>query len=281
MTATVLNHYRIVKPWWPRWIACDWGFSHFAAVGWFASGMLSVEEIADYFGLAAIAPVRVLVQYRELVTNEVPEPDLARLILHRTPESERPHVRYCYIGHDAFAKKGSANTVAEQMDAILAPGGLPRLNKADIDRVGGWRLLYNCFASARRLRNWKGGSFDPFDERTENAPALFISGACPETISAIPLLISDYDPISRPNGDPKDVRKMAGQVSDDVADMLRYGVKSYLAAEPTVPMEVAMGEMRRSYPPTAEGNTRLMNRMRAEEAKQHESLYLRRKVRGR
>ena len=72
---------RIIKPWWRRWIAGDWGFSHYASFGWYASGMLSVEEIGEIFGVPAIAPVRIIVKYRELVVCDVTEPDMARLIV--------------------------------------------------------------------------------------------------------------------------------------------------------------------------------------------------------
>lgn len=271
----------IIKPWWRRWLATDWGFSHYAATGWFASGMLSVEEIGDIFGVAAVAPVRVLIHYRELVVCDMAEPDLARLVLARTPEAERREMRYNFMGQDAWAKRGSANTVVEQIDPVLRTGGLPALDKADWDRVGGWRLLYNAFSSARRLRAWQGGSFDPFDEREENVPALFISAACPETIQAIPMLVCDYDPITRPNGDVKDVRKMPGQMHDDVADMLRYGLKSYLRAEPGLPKNVELAEVRKNYPQTAEGNTRFAMRMLTLGEQQEREAYLHRRVRGR
>jgi hypothetical protein len=271
---------RIIKPWWRRWLATDWGFSHYAATGWFASGMLSVEEIADYFGVAAIAPVRILLQYRELVVCDVPEPNLARVILAQTPEVEKREIRYNFMGQDAWAKRGSANTVVEQMDPILRSGGLPPLDKADWDRVGGWRLIYNALDSARRLVNWGGGSITPFEEDPEDVPALFISAACPETIQAIPSLVCDYDPITRPNGDPKDVRKMSGQVYDDVADMVRYAMKSYLKAEPGLPKEVHHQELRQRYPDTAEGNTRYAMRRLVLDAEAQRGQYLHRKVRG-
>lgn len=278
---SVEDTLQIVKPWWRRWIAIDWGFSHYAATGWFASGMVGVEEIARLFGIAALAPVRILVHLRELVVCDMDEPSLARLIVARTLESERREVRYSFMGQDAWAKRGSANTVVEQMDPIFRANGLPALDKADWDRVGGWRLIYNAFASARRLRNWGGGSSVPFEEAPEDVPALFISAACTETIQAIPMLVSDYDPIIRPNGDPKDVRKMPGQVYDDVADMLRYGLKSYLAAEPGLPISVQRQETRDRYPQTAEGNTRFAMRMLAQQAEEQRGQFIHRRIRGR
>lgn len=263
---------RIIKPWWPRWLAIDWGFSHYAACGWATSGLLTVEEIADYFGVQATAPVRVLLVYREAVVCDTQEPDLARLLSAMTPDPEKRELRYIFIGHDAWAKRGSANTVVEQMDPIFQKAGMPRLCRADIDRVGGWRLLYNCFASARRFR-LSGGS--PFEEHTEDPPALFISGACTEIQSAVPLLMSDYDPITNPRGNPQDVKKVAGQVEDDVGDMLRYAIKSYLTAEPGLPKDVAMQETYQKYQdPTA----RAMAMLRLNE-KNEKKEYIRRRRR--
>lgn len=280
----------LVKPWWKRWIATDWGFSHYSATGWFASGLVSVEEIADIWGVPAIAPVRMIIMYRELVANETTEPDLAKVIAMRTSEQEKKEVRYHFFSPDAWAKRGSAHTVVEQMEPIFSQSNMPRLNKADNDRVGGWRLLYNCFGSARRLTNWAGGSFDPFNERHENAPALFISAACTEAIAAIPMLVSDYDAITRPNGDPKDVRKVAGQISDDVADMLRYGLKSYLTADATLPADEERRQIAERYlarpkpgaPNAADANMTALNmRMKQLDAEQRDENFLRRRMRGR
>jgi hypothetical protein len=270
---------RIVKSWSRRLLAIDWGWSHYCATMWCASELLSPEEVEDFFGITASSPVRVLIGYRELVVDQVPEPDLAKLICVNTPEAERREIRFCFIGHDAFAKRGSAHTVADQIDAVFTERGLPRLARADIDRVGGWRLLYAAFDTARRLRNWQGGPGNPFVDRQENPPALFISAACPEVLKAIPLAVSAYDPISRPNQDPKDILKMNGQASDDCLDSLRYAIKSYLTAEPGLPPEIERQQFRDSFPQTAEGNTRLANRMRALDAAQQDGLFLRRKLR--
>ena len=243
---------RLIQPWWRRWIATDCGFSHYAATGWFASGLLSPEQVRAHFGIESRTTVRIIIMYRELICNDVPEPDLARLIAIRTPREERGEIRNHWIGHDAWAKRGSANTVVEQMEPILAREGFPVLSRADIDRVGGWRLLYHAWASARRLRRAVG----IYEERAEDAPAFFISQACPETILAIPMLISKED-------NPLDVQKMPGQVSDDIADMVRYGLKSYLTAEPT-PNRIILSETYERYQdPTARAMT--MIRMRAEQ----------------
>ena len=254
---------RMIKPWWRRWIATDWGFSHYAATGWFASGLLSPDEVSGDFGVEASAPVRVIILYRELVCNDVPEPDLARLILHMTPEAERREVRDHWIGEDAWAKRGSANTVVEQMEPILRKEGLQYLSRADMDRVGGWRLIYNAFASARRLRHAVG----PFAENADDVPAFFLSAACPEVVQAMPMLQCRDD-------DPLDVRKMPGQIGDDVGDMVRYGLKSYLRAAPKPPAdEIA----RQTYQAYEDPTARAMAMLRLTATKRSEQYIRRRK----
>jgi hypothetical protein len=255
---------RIIQPWWRRWLATDWGFSHYCATGWFASGLLSPDQVRGFLGIESKSTVRIILMYRELVCNDVPEPDLARMICIRTPHDERREIRDHWIGHDAWAKRGSANTVVEQIEPILNREGLPVLSRADIDRVGGWRLLYNGWASARRMMHAHG----VYEERQEDVPAFFVSSACPETISAIPMLICKDD-------DPLDVQKMPGQISDDIADMVRYGLKSYLTAEPKAPDDVILAETYQRYEdPTA----RAMAMLRLS-AEQQRGRYIRRRGR--
>lgn len=257
---------RIIQPWWRRWLATDWGFSHYAATGWFASGLLSPADVMGHFGVETQMNVRIVILYRTLVCSDVPEPDLAKLIVTMTPESERREIRDHWIGHDAWAKRGSANTVVEQMEPWLMKAGMPRLSRADIDRVGGWRMLYNCWASARRFRKWPTGLYR---DHQEEQPAFFVSAACPEVVSSVPLLLCDKD-------DPLDIQKMPGNVEDDVADMVRYGLKSYLTAEPKPPKEVIEQETYDRYQdPTARAMAMLHLR-----AKGDDDRYIRRRPRA-
>lgn len=248
---------RFVQPWWKRWLATDWGFSHYAATGWFVSGVMSPETVRAVFGVEAATGVRVVLMYREAVCSDVPEPDLGRLIVSMTPEVERREIRAHFIGHDAFAKRGSANTVAEQMDGELTRAKMQSLERADIDRVGGWRLLYNCWAMARKLRTWPAGQ--PFIHHPDDPPCLFISSACTEVIAAVPMLICDED-------NPQDIRKVPGAVEDDVADMVRYGLKSWISARTDTPGDMVAAEtFNRFQDPTARAMAML--RLGAEQAK--------------
>jgi hypothetical protein len=238
---------RIIQPWWRRWLATDWGFSHYAATGWFASGLLSPADCLGYFGIETTMPVRIIIQYREFVGSDIEEPLLAQTIAAKTPDTEKREIRDHWMGHDAWAKRGSANTVVEQMEPILRREGMPVLSHADIDRIGGWRLMYNCLASARRFRKWSG---TPYIEKPEDQPMFFVSAACPDTVDSIPLLMCDST--DDPDGNPLDVRKDRGKMHDDVGDMVRYGLKSYLRAQPKAPREVIEMETYQRYQdPTA------------------------------
>jgi phage terminase large subunit len=248
----------IIKPWWRRWLATDWGFSHWAPTGWFASGLMQPDEVQRHFAVHTEMPTRVVILYREAVPDEsLTEPDLAKLIVAMTPDPERREVRHHFMGHDAWAVRGSANTVVDQMDPELTRAGLRRMERADIDRVGGWRLMYNCWASARRLRLFPPD--ETFTQRPEDMPAFFVSAACTEVISAIPMLICDED-------NPTDVKKVPGAIEDDIADMVRYGLKSYLTARRDVPDEVTAAETYNKYQdPTARAMAML--RLQADQQK--------------
>ena len=69
---------------------------------------------------------------------------------------------------------------------------------------------------------------------------------------AISAVITQSKPISRlvifdDNDDPQDVRKVEGEMSDDVADQLRYGLKSHIRARDEAPFDVRQLETFRAY----------------------------------
>jgi hypothetical protein len=83
------------------------------------------------------------------------------------------------------------------------------------------------------------------------------------------MLICDED-------NPTDVRKVPGAVEDDVADMVRYGLKSYLNARTDTPDDVVAAETYQKYQdPTARAMAML--RLNAEQEK-HGRLVRRRGV---
>jgi hypothetical protein len=118
--------------------------------------------------------------------------------------------------------------------------------------------MYNCWAMARKLRTWPADQ-GPFIHHPDDPPVFLVSQACTDVLGAVPMLICDDD-------NPQDVRKVDGAVEDDVADMVRYGLKSWLSARNSVPDDVVAAETFQRYQdPTARAMAML--RLGAEQAK--------------
>jgi len=245
---------QLIQPWWTRWTATDWGFAHNAVHLWFATGKLSPQTFERMFGGSTDWPMDVVVVYRELVVNATAEADFAGMMVDLTPADERKLIQREFLSPDAWAKRGSANTVAEQMGDVFRRHGLPAPESADDDRIGGWRLMYNGFRQTCALR---GAIVD--EERAKQGPLLLVSANCPQVISAMPLLTRD----NIHPGRLEDVLK-TNTLHDDVGDCLRYGYKSMQNPESRAPREVRMQEIFDTY---QEPNARAMafRRFEAEE----------------
>jgi phage terminase large subunit len=192
--------------WRPRWVSMDWGFEHECSVGWHA-------QLGDE-----------VVTYREKVDRHLGAVEWAQIIVDMsvmTVNGERKpeKISAIYLSPDAFAKRTSEHTVAEQFGDELVKHGLPRPTPADNDRVGGWRLMYEMLKNGQ----WR------------------ISQNCPRLIQTLTMLIRDMD------HDPEDVLKVDG---DDSADQARYGLKSYLRPR-QAPLEVRIAERVTATDPTA------------------------------
>ncbi len=217
-----LDALRIIRPWWSRWCSIDWGFAHHTAALWHARGTVTPEEAKAVLGREWTSSKDVTITYREYVRNELAERALGEEILSRCGQEERESIRRVFLSPDAFAKRTSQNTVAEGISDVLRQGGLPRVEMADNDRVGGWRLMYNLLESEEWL----------------------IAEGCVELVNALPLLVRDEKNL-------EDVLKTA-TLPDDVADGARYGLKSMLSPR-NKPREVLreeyIAEMTRGVPP--------------------------------
>jgi phage terminase large subunit len=172
---------RVIQPWWTRWISIDWGFKHHCAIHWHARGKVNEQEI--------------VITYRELLIHQTSEGAIAEEIAARNGDEK---IRSVFLSPDAFAERTSANTIATKLGDVLSSIQIPAPDRADDDRVGGWRLMYRELQS----RSW------------------FLSTDCPEAIKALPLLIHDDKHV-------EDVKKTE-EIYDDVADGLRYGLKTML-----------------------------------------------------
>ena len=219
----------MIQPWWRRWASIDWGFAHMTAVIWFAAGKLSPLQFQAFFGSPVEWPVDIVIAYRELVVNETAESDLALRIVDMTPADERPHLRDIYLSPDAFAKKGSASTVSDQLSDVFRRLKMPKVDRAMNDRVPGWRMMYNLMRQTRGLR-----AENPDPARAKAGPMFVVSADCPELIQAIPLAVRDEKNL-------EDILKTP-TVADDVIDAARYGLASHLSPKDTAPLEVRAAE---------------------------------------
>ena len=200
-----------LEPWWPRWISIDWGFQHNSAVYWHcavpAECRNSKYETRNSTGgpnfdfrVSSDNPShgpRItgqgprIVTYREFVQNGLSPRMLAQAIAER---SGRERIYEVFLSPDAFARRTSEASVAEQLSDVLVVNGLPRPAPADNDRVGGWQWMYDLL----RSDSW------------------VITDNCSELIQCLPHLVRD-------KARDADVLKVDG---DDPADAARYGLVS-------------------------------------------------------
>lgn len=232
----------IIQPWWQRWMAADWGMQHNTAVGWFASGKLKPQLAEKYLGLAVTHEIEVIIQYRELVFNEVPEYDAAKMIAEATPVEERKLISKIFFSKEEFGERGSAKI----MQPVLKTYGLPSLVPAENrrttvrgvgeeqERIGGWRFLYNLFNQTVQL-----SQVSIADQAYSNGPMLLIAHECAKTRKAIPTLMRDKD-------NPDDVMKFDSE-ADDIGDMIRYGMTEKMNSKDK-PLEVQAREIAESIP---------------------------------
>lgn len=171
-----------LESWWPRWISVDWGFEHPSAVYWHAA-----------------RPDGAVVTYREFVANHLSPRMLAQAIAERSLDGDGrcERIGEIFLSPDAFARRTSESTIAEQLGDVLAQNGLPRAVPADDDRVGGWMLLYQMLEQDQWV----------------------IADSCAQLIDCLPTLTRD-------TANVEDVLKASG---DDPADSARYGLKSRLS----------------------------------------------------
>jgi hypothetical protein len=200
-----------LEPWWPRWISIDWGFQHPSAVYWHCAvpneDRFSKYETRNSPPTSANFDFRApsdesspqgdtsssarIVTYREFVQNGLSPRMLGQAIAERCG---RERIYEVFLSPDAFARRTSEASVAEQLSSVLVVNGLARPAPADDDRVGGWQWMYSLLQS----NSW------------------VITDNCSELIQCLPHLVRN------PARDA-DVRKVDG---DDPADAARYGLVS-------------------------------------------------------
>ena len=187
------------EDWQERWISIDWGFAHASAVLWFTRA-----NVIDGFGKKK----NVIVCYRELVVRGHNEALLAEKIGKATPENEK--IAYVYLSPDRFNRQNEEHTIADRLGDELRQFDIPRPERANNERVGGWRLVYTLL----------------------DTDGFVVLDTCRDVIESVPKLQRDEKNL-------EDARKEGNELFLDVDESLRYGLMSY-ASKAEVPREVEM-----------------------------------------
>jgi hypothetical protein len=262
------------KPTATHWMSSDWGKAHWWPTYWHFRVGLSPSEVETILGWTVDAPLNVTVTYRELIKNEVTPDQMARLQIAATPEHERSRIRAYFLSPEQVT--GEPGSVGAQQARELRAAGMPGPAKADNDRIGGWSLM------DRLLRGTKYAGHDPTTLRitcnacghSTIAPAgthskctrcgsislravpsqcsdvWLISAECPELLESIPKLIRDPKKID----DCLRLDETSARVEQDIADAVRYGLKTMLAPR----RKTAEDEFRERMAATADPAQRMM-----------------------
>lgn len=115
-----------IKPWWPRYLAGDWGFSSWSAFYWGAWD-------GETFWI-----------YREFSARGLDPTALAEKVIEANNGDK---IDRFFFSHDAFSKRTSERSMALEMaDTFVREGApIPAPEPADNNRIGGWQLLYQGF----------------------------------------------------------------------------------------------------------------------------------------
>lgn len=184
---------RLVEPWWTCFAAMHWGFRSHAAVYWCCHGEVSASRARMVLGTNVNYPLRVIVFYRELVADLVPERELAQRIVDATPKAERSHLSRFYAGSNAFTKgDGSTRPIHRIIDEITVPSGMPRLRLTDDGANSSTATSRMIDDGLRRTLSVRGHNPPAV---AIDAPLLLISSECPKLVSTLPRL--GFDPKHR------------------------------------------------------------------------------------
>ena len=132
----------------------------------------------------------------------MPAYELAKMVVESfikpDENGQRRRIVAAYLDPANFKEIGDGHTIADQINEVLEPWEIV-CERASNDRLGGWQLLY------RMLRT---GEFE-------------ITDVCPRTFEAIRTRMHD-------DTRPGDIRKIAGDPLDDVADETRYALYTFI-----------------------------------------------------
>jgi hypothetical protein len=214
-----------VQWWYNHFLSIDYGYGKSSSsVGLYVRGPSERLPRAQIPGVPATRldeeggpkfPQGRIRKIGELVVPHVPAYELAEMVVERfvKPEDEgqRRRIIAAYLDPANFKDIGDGHTIADQINEVLDPWEIA-CERASNDRLGGWQLLY------RMLRT---GEFEICDN-------------CPQTFEALRTRMHD-------DARPGDVRKIAGDPLDDVADETRYALYTFVQ-QATTPRQLVLRE---------------------------------------
>lgn len=177
------------QPWQKVWISGDWGFEDQSVIHWHC-----MDDAGN------------IVTFREVATNHKTPEELADLIV---SNSHGLTPSFFFFSPDAFARRTSTHTIADEIGIVLRASGLCSVSRADNDRIGGWQLMYQLLKNGR----WR------------------ITKDCPVLLESIPLL----------QRDAKNIEDVADSPVDNAPDSARYGLKSFIGRAKK-PVSLAVSE---------------------------------------
>lgn len=213
-----------LKPWWPRWMACDWGYEHPCVVQWFVqlpNGQVHV--------------------YRELVQRKVGARVLGRRIAEESDEELSAGTISLALSPDAFKHTDEGESIAEQIvrginealgdgagDFELTPNARIVVRPASNARIAGWMLVREF------LR------FIPAFPDESPLPKLQIWDTCTNLIDTLPIMVFDAD--GKNKEDAAKLNAVDGKGGDDSADCLRYGLMAWKQRQVRAPVDIHVSE---------------------------------------
>jgi phage terminase large subunit len=174
------------QDWQPRWIGIDWGFNHATCVLWF-----TIARTTNALGESG----ERIVCYRELVRRGLNEQALADEIVKYNSGDKIANV---YLSPERFNRVNEEHTIADRMGDVFVGVGLPRPERANNDRVGGWRLVYTLL----------------------DTEGFAVASSCKDLIDSFPQLMRDEK-------DLEDAAREGNELYLDVMEACRYGLMSY------------------------------------------------------
>jgi hypothetical protein len=179
---------QLARSYWQIWAGMHWGFRKHACVLWCCAGQISADRAYSVLGIDTFTPIDLVIFYRELVCELVPEQEMASLIVKAMPLPERKHMKRFYAGLQVFEAARDKQSIARLMNEVFVVNFLPRLRESDDseqNRISDGRRFAEGLRRTRVMR-----SDDP-PMTASKTPLILIAESCVDLIKTLPSL--EYD----------------------------------------------------------------------------------------